>query len=143
MGEHIDKVSVSIELSRRLRWADTDATGRLHFPRIFEIIEEAESELLRTVGWPVGINESRYDFPRVHLDCSFYRMIMHDTPFRLKLSVERLGHTSIRYNFQVCDLEDELAIKGTMTVVVLQEGKSTDIPDALRSKLSGEIERSE
>lgn len=72
-----------VELSRRLRWADTDATGRLHFPRIFEIIEEAESELLRSVGWPVGIRESEYDLPRVHIDCRFSRMIMHDTPFRL------------------------------------------------------------
>jgi acyl-CoA thioesterase FadM len=33
-----------IEFNRRLRWADSDAAGRLHFPRIFEIIEEAESE---------------------------------------------------------------------------------------------------
>ena len=28
----------SIELERRLRWADSDAAGRLHFPRIFEIV---------------------------------------------------------------------------------------------------------
>ena len=36
-----------IEYERRLRWADADAAGRLHFPRIFEIVEEAEADLLR------------------------------------------------------------------------------------------------
>ena len=44
----------SIELERRLRWADSDAAGRLHFPRIFEIVEEAESELVRKIGWPMN-----------------------------------------------------------------------------------------
>jgi acyl-CoA thioesterase FadM len=33
----------TIEFKRRLRWADADAAGRLHFPRIFEIVEEAET----------------------------------------------------------------------------------------------------
>ena len=28
-----------IEFNRRLRWADADAAGRLHFPRIFEIYQ--------------------------------------------------------------------------------------------------------
>ena len=35
-----------IEFNRRMRWADVDAAGILHFPRIFEIVEEAEIELL-------------------------------------------------------------------------------------------------
>src|ERR1051325_10125887 len=47
---YIRSMPASIELERRLRWADADAAGRLHFPRIFEIIEEAESELVRRIG---------------------------------------------------------------------------------------------
>ena len=47
-----------VEFNRRLRWADADAAGRLHFPRIFEIIEEAESELMRGLG-SVGCPASR------------------------------------------------------------------------------------
>jgi YbgC/YbaW family acyl-CoA thioester hydrolase len=125
----------SIEISRRLRWADTDATGRLHFPRIFEIIEEAESELLRSINWPVNIKESQYDFPRVHVACSFHRMIMHDLPFHVRLSTGKLGCTSIRYDFQVFDAENELAIEGSMTVVVLKNGELTEIPEPLRYAL--------
>lgn len=61
------------EFNRRLRWADADAAGRLHFPRIFEIIEEAESELLRGIEWPMDLRRENYDFPRVHVECQHFR----------------------------------------------------------------------
>jgi acyl-CoA thioester hydrolase len=127
-----------IEFNRRLRWADADAAGRLHFPRIFEIIEEAESELLRGIQWPMDVRRRNYDFPRVHLECQFHRIIALDAPFRLRLAVGRLGRTSIRYDYQVFDGVEELAIEGTMTVVVLQNGKPVEIPQPLRAALGGE-----
>ena len=127
----------SIELQRRLRWADTDAAGRLHFPRIFEIVEEAESELVRSIEWPMN-RSMGYDFPRVNVECSFLRILELDAPFRLRLTVDTLGRTSIRYRYQVLNSDDELAIEGTMTVVVLQNGKPTEIPSTLRAALSSE-----
>ena len=127
----------SIELERRLRWADADAAGRLHFPRIFEIIEEAESELVRHIEWPMD-RSMGYDFPRAHIDCRFIRVISLDDSFRLRLSVGKLGRTSIRYDYQVFGADEELAIEGTMTIVVVQEGKPTPIPESLRAALSAE-----
>ena len=128
----------SIEFKRRLRWADADAAGRLHFPRIFEIIEEAEGELMRGIAWPLNLRRKDYDFPRVHLECQFKRIIALDAPYRLLLTVGKLGRTSIRYDYQVFDEGEELAIEGTMTVVVLREGKPTEIPLDLRAALGGE-----
>ena len=127
----------SIELQRRLRWADADAAGRLHFPRIFEIIEEAESELVRAIKWPMN-RSLGYDFPRVHLECRFIRVLTLDAPFRLRLAVGKLGRTSIRYDYQVFDSDEELAIEGTMTIVVLQNGKPAEIPPTLRAALDGD-----
>lgn len=128
----------SIELERRLRWADSDAAGRLHFPRIFELVEEAESELVRRIDWPMN-RSCGYDFPRVHVECQFLRVLDLDAPFRLKLSVDKLGRTSIRYRFQVYDVGNELAVEGTMTVVTLQDGRPAQIPDTLRGALSAEV----
>lgn len=128
---------LSIELKRRLRWADTDAAGRLHFPRIFEIVEEAESELVRTIDWPMN-RTMGYDFPRANVECRFMRVLTLDSPFRLVLTVGKLGRTSIRYDFQVFDGDEELAIVGSMIVVVLQNGKPTEIPPTLRAALSAE-----
>ena len=127
----------SIELERRLRWADSDAAGRLHFPRIFEIVEEAESELVRSIDWPMN-RSMGYDFPRVNVECRFMRVLELDAPFRLRLTVGKLGRSSIRYDYRVFDSENELAIEGTMTIVVLQNGKPTEIPATLRAALSGE-----
>lgn len=129
---------LSIELERRLRWADADAAGRLHFPRIFELVEEAESELVRSIEWPMN-RSMGYDFPRAHVDCRFLRVLMLDAPFRLRLTVGKLGRTSIRYDFHVFDADEELAIEGSMTVVVVQNGKPTEIPPTLRAALNGEV----
>ncbi len=128
---------LSIELARRLRWADADAAGRLHFPRIFEIVEEAESELARSIEWPIN-RSMGYDFPRAHVECRFLRVLMLDAPFRLRLTVGKLGRTSIRYDFHVFDAGEELAIEGSMTVVVLQNGRPTEIPPTLRAALNGD-----
>ena len=125
----------SIELKRRLRWADSDAAGRLHFPRIFELVEEAESELVRSIDWPMN-RSMGYDFPRVHVDCRFIRVIELDAPFRLCFAVGKLGRTSIRYDYKVFGADDELAIEGTMTVVVLQNGKPVEMPGTLRAALA-------
>ena len=77
-----------------------------------------------------------YDFPRVHVECRFLRMLVLDAPFRLRLTVGKLGRSSIRYDYQVFDAGEELAIEGTMTIVTLQNGKPTEIPDSLRAALS-------
>lgn len=128
---------LSIDVKRHLRWADTDAAGRLHFPRIFEIVEEAESELVRKIDWPMN-RTMGYDFPRVNVECRFKRVLTLDSRFRLRLAVGKLGRTSYRYDFQVFDSDEELAIEGTMTVVVLQNGEPTEIPATLRAALGSD-----
>ena len=127
----------AIELKRRLRWADADAAGRLHFPRIFEIVEEAEGELMRGAGWPFDLQRRNYDFPRVNVNCNFLRIIALDAPYLMRLAVAKLGRSSIRYDFQVFDAGEQLAIEGTMTVVVMQDGKAVEIPAELRQALEG------
>ena len=125
---------VSIELERRLRWADADAAGRLHFPRIFEVVEEAESELVRKIGWPMN-RSMGYDFPRVNIECRFMRVLELDAQFKLVLTAGKLGRTSIRYDYQVFDETGEVAIQGNMTLVVLRDGKPAEIPETLRVAL--------
>jgi len=127
----------SIEIRRRLRWADADAAGRLHFPRIFELVEEAESELVRRINWPMN-RSMGFDFPRVRVECQFRRVLSLDDPFRLKLTVGKLGRTSFRYDFQVFNMDEELAIEGTMTVVTIRDGQPAEIPASLRAALNAD-----
>jgi acyl-CoA thioesterase FadM len=80
----------SIELTRRIRWADADAAGRLHFPRIFEYFEEGEGELLRSVGYTI-FDGGGYDFPRKHVEAVFHKALPLDAPFVMRVTVGKLG----------------------------------------------------
>jgi acyl-CoA thioester hydrolase len=133
---------VSIELRRRIRWADADTAGRLHYPRIFEYFEEGETELLRSVGYRM-FDGSGYDFPRKHVEATFHQVLPLDAPFVMRVSVGKLGNTSIRYDYHIFADEEctQLALDGTMTVVVIKDGKPTPIPEMMRAALSGDAQK--
>jgi YbgC/YbaW family acyl-CoA thioester hydrolase len=131
----------SIELKRRIRWADADAAGRLHYPRIFEYFEEGEVELLRSVGieFLSGSQEVReYDFPRKHVDAVFHRMLPLDAMFVMRVTVGKLGNSSIRYDYQIFSDEEcsQLALEGSMTVVCVKNGRPATLPETLREALT-------
>jgi len=92
---------------------------------------------VRKIGWPMN-RSMGYDFPRVNVECNFIKVLELDALFRLRLTVGKLGRTSIRYEFKVFNVADELAIQGTMTLVVLQNGKPAEIPATLRTALESE-----
>jgi acyl-CoA thioester hydrolase len=127
----------SIELKRRIRWADADAAGRLHYPRIFEYFEEGETELLRSVGVKM-FDGGGYDFPRKHVEAVFHQVLPLDAPFVMRVTVGKLGATSIRYDYQVFADEacTQLALEGAMTVVAVKDGRPAPIPERMRQALS-------
>ncbi len=127
----------SIELRRRIRWADADAAGRLHYPRIFEYFEEGEMELLRSVGVKI-FDGGDHDFPRKHVEAVFHQVLPLDAPFVMRVMVGKLGNTSIRYDYHIFADEacTQLALEGTMTVVAVKDGRPTPIPEKMRQALS-------
>jgi YbgC/YbaW family acyl-CoA thioester hydrolase len=133
---------LSIELKRRIRWADADAAGRLHYPRIFEYFEEGEMELLRSIGYRM-FDGSGYDFPRKHVEATFHLVLALDAPFVMRVSIGKLGNSSIRYDYHIYADEEctQLALDGTMTVVVVRDGNPTPIPDLMRTALSGDAQK--
>ena len=70
------------------------------------------------------------------LNAASSAMLALDAPFRLKLTVGKLGRSSIRYDYQVFDDDEELALEGTMTVVMIQHGKPIEIPEAVAHRRS-------
>ena len=125
----------SIEIKRKVRWADVDASGRIYFPRIFDYVAEGEWELLHSNGISRKELGKTYDFPRVHTECHFKKMLELGEPFTLRFWPAKVGRTSIKYNFEVfLDKEPgEVAATGSMTVVVIHNGKPAPIPPQIRS----------
>ncbi len=128
----------SIELKRKVRWADADAAGRIYFARIFDYACEGEWELLHSVGLSRKELAKSYDFPRVHAECSFKNKLDLGDVIIIRFWPGKLGRTSIRYDFEVFveGRPDEPAANGSITVVVMQNGRPAPIPPALRSAYS-------
>ncbi|MGI8494352.1 MAG: acyl-CoA thioesterase, partial [Pyrinomonadaceae bacterium] len=72
-------------------------------------------------------------------ECDFKRMIELDAEFRLRVTVGRVGRSSIRYDFQAFLKSGELALEGAMTVVFLKNGKPAKIPNELRDQLEEKV----
>lgn len=120
----------------RIRFIDTDASGRIHYTAMFRYFESAEIEFLRSLG--VSYDARRgYNLPRVHVECDFRRVIGHDDLIDIAVSLTKLGHSSIRFEFQTFKA-GELAAKGAVVVVCADRNtlRAVPIPDDLRAKLS-------
>jgi acyl-CoA thioester hydrolase len=125
----------SIEIKRKVRWADVDASGRIYFPRIFDYAAEGEWELLHGNGISRKELGKTYDFPRVHAECHFKKSLELGDTFTLRFWADKLGRTSIQYRFEI-RLEKEppeVAVTGSFTVVVLHGKKPAEIPEQIRA----------
>jgi acyl-CoA thioesterase FadM len=106
---------------------------------MFEYFEDGEAALLQSVNYRLHEVASDYDFPRVHVECEFKQVLALDASFFMTITVGKLGRSSIRYDYQVFadEAKAELALRGSMTVVAVQEGKAAALPESLRRALGG------
>ena len=127
----------SIEMKLRVRWADSDPAGRINFPRYFDYMEDGEAELLRSVGLSYAQLPAGHGIPRVHTECTFRKVLAYDVPFTMRVTIGKLGNSSIRYDYQFFTDGDhsELAAEGSMTIVVVKDGRPIDIPPDWRAAL--------
>lgn len=119
----------------RVRWVDTDASGRIHFTAAFRYFEIAEFELLRVLGVPYQRN-AEADFPRVNVTATFRKPITVDDVVEVRIRPARVGERSVTYQ---CDIyhQGECVIEGTMTAVAVgPDGKSRRLPETLRRALT-------
>ena len=119
----------------RVRWVDTDTSGRIHFTAVFRYFEIAEWELLRALGLPHG-SDRDVDFPRVHVAATYRQPLRVDDLIDVHIRPERVGERSITYR---CEIHHEgaLAVEGTVTAVAVgRDGKSRPLPEALRRALT-------
>ena len=100
--------------------------------------EDLGSELLRARGYSFHAHAGEYGFPRVNAECTFKKILDYDAPFTMRVTVGKVGRSSIRYEYQFFTQTDppELAAEGSMTVVVIKDGKPVDIPAELRAAVT-------
>ena len=85
--------------TRRVEFSDTDAAGIMHFAAFFRMMEQAEHDLLRSVGLSVVTADaaSTISWPRVHAHCDFESAARFEDLLEIEVRVVRLGTKSVTY----------------------------------------------
>jgi acyl-CoA thioester hydrolase len=119
----------------RIRFIDTDASGRIHYTAMFRYFESAEIEFMRTIGIHYDPKQ-KFAFPRVHAECDFRLALQHDDLIEIELRVANIGNSSIKFDFRTLKGGD-LAAFGNVVVACMdrQTQRSIRLPDEIRSKL--------
>ncbi|MDQ2948864.1 MAG: acyl-CoA thioesterase [Acidobacteriota bacterium] len=119
----------------RIRFIDTDASGRIHYTAMFRYFESAEIEFLRTLGITYALDRG-FTFPRVHVECDFKLAMFHDDPIEIEVRLVKVGRSSARFEFSTLKA-GQLAAHG-IVVIACMDGKTqraVPIPDQIRDKL--------
>ncbi|MFC3585590.1 acyl-CoA thioesterase [Streptantibioticus rubrisoli] len=116
----------------RVAWADTDASGRIHWSVIFRWAEAAEHAFLHTLGWQPSEVGS---YPRRSTEAEYHRPLRFGQRFELRIGVERVGTSSVTFGWTVIS-DGQTCVSGRHTVVHIDgNGRPAPWPDHLRAGL--------
>jgi len=120
----------------RIRFIDTDASGRIHYSCLFRYFESAEIEFFRSLGFRTFRED--VSFPRVHVECDYQLALLYDDLVQIEVRLAKVGRTSVRLEFRVLKA-GQLAAAGCVVMACMdrktQQGVA--IPEELREKLTG------
>ncbi|MHB0955064.1 MAG: acyl-CoA thioesterase [Pirellulaceae bacterium] len=132
---------------RRVEFRDTDAAGIMHFSTFFTYMEEAEHELLRSLGTsvvtpldPADPTHGELSWPRVAAECQYVDSARFEDMLEIEVQVARIGSSSVTYQF--CFRVDGRQIAhGSLTGVCCRitpghPPKAVPIADWLREQLT-------
>src|SRR6185503_2066065 len=92
-------MSTAFITSRRVEFCDTDAAGIIHFVAFFRMMEQAEHDLLRSVGLSVISHdpEGTMSWPRIAAKCEFRSAARFEDVLQIEVRITRLGEKSITF----------------------------------------------
>ena len=117
-------------VNKRVRLADTDATGALYFGAYGRIVEIAEVEFLRSLGFaPDAFAERGVTFTRVHVEFDFFKPAFVDDVLALRIVVAGVGIHSVRFAVSIVRDETLIAESTLVSACVDRSRKSIALPD--------------
>jgi acyl-CoA thioester hydrolase len=132
----LDEVSQAepFHFQTRIRFIDTDASGRIHYTAMFRYFESAEIEFMRSLG--LYYLKHDFTFPRVHVECDFKLPMYHDDVIDIEVHLAHLGRSSVRFEFRTLK-EGKIAARGVIIVVCMDRRteRAIPIPESVRKKL--------
>ena len=104
---------------RRVQFAETDASGIVHFTNFFRYIEEAEHAMWRAAGLSIAERDATIGWPRVAASCEFRKPLRFEDEFDVHLRVVAKTPKTLRYAAVLRRGGDVIA-EGSLTVICVQ-----------------------
>jgi 1,4-dihydroxy-2-naphthoyl-CoA hydrolase len=125
----------------RLRLRETDASGVIFFPNVFNLVQETLESFLESIGLNLGeiLRAGTYHFPVVHAEADYLRAMQPGDALLITMSLISLGTTSIHLAYRFANPEgEELASARIVHVVIDPVARCKQpVPDELRRALDG------
>ena len=127
----------------RIRFVDTDASGRIHYTAMFRHFEAAEFEFMRSIGHGYGPlpGDQVVRYPRVRVECDYLAALRCEDVVDIEVRVDRVGNASYTIGFTVM-FEGRKAAAGKITVACMNRdtGRAQPLPadlaQALRARMA-------
>lgn len=120
---------------RRVAFSETDASGRAHFTALLRWAEDAEHQLLDSLGIPIC--SSTGGWPRARVECDYRQPLQAGEEVEVAIELVEIGTSSLRWSFRIFGKEHSLAAVGQMVTVFASHSGSIPIEGGLREKLAG------
>lgn len=126
---------------RNARFAESDAAGVIHFSCFALYVEEAEHDLLATLGFPVQLRGTEaLHWPRVSFEASYTGPLLPFEKVQVELDPEEVGERSIFWAWKILKTSDgEEVAAGSMKTVCCRSSASgltsTPLPADLKTAL--------
>ncbi len=125
---------------QRVYYSDTDHGGVVYYSNYLKWFEIGRTEILRQNGFDYADFEKHGIIaPVVEVHCNYKSPASYNDVIIIKTSVENIGNTSIKFNYDIIRKKDEKLLAEGHTVNVFVEKKTMKpirIPDNLRKALS-------
>ncbi len=132
--------------TKRVEFRDTDAAGIMHFSAYFTYMEEAEHELLRSIGTSVVLNagSDTVSWPRVSASAEYRGPVHFEDEMTIEVRIKKLGSRSVTYHHHFLVNEQSVA-SGEITAVCCriekgQKPTSREIPEEIRQQLESFVD---
>jgi len=123
--EHVERM--------RVQWADTDASGLIHYTAALRYFEVAEHALMRRLFAAAG-PERAFMLPRVHVEADYRARLRYPDEFDCAARVAALGRSSVSYAYEIRRTDGVLAIVGKIVAVAVDlAGRTIPLPAELRT----------
>lgn len=135
---------MAFEFAQKVLFKHCDPAGIVFFPRYFEMMNDVvEAFFEEVLDHPFETLHEKGSVPTAQIETRFAAPSRHGDRLTLRLTITRLGRTSVRYRM-TAHCGDVLRFESAATLVhVNAEGRPIPWPEALRARLEAVEETSE